>query len=977
MLLSDRFSQPYIDGVKSFIDFAKMHSGEAMEIKCPCINCCNFYKQEYTTVEAHLLISGIKQSYTTWLQHGELPQPTELDEDNDESDENQDEFDELIEDHHKGTYMGDTQEREDFRNFEKLLESSQRALYPGCDKSDTLLSYVIEMLQVRVQNGWSNKSFNDVLKIQQRIMPKGNVIPGSIDECKKLLCDLGLGYEVIHVCKNDCALFWKENAHLEKCPSCVSLDTRSMTAKLIVRLGLATDGFNPFGNMSTSYSMWPVILMPYNLPPWMCMKEPFFMMSLLIPGPNQPGTNIDVYLRPLVDELKELWDNGVKTYDAFTEETFQMHAAVMWTINDFPAYGDLSGWRTKGYLACPTCNDNPILQSLIDKLGWVGHRAYLPKNHRWRKDKKFNGLPEHDLKSLDLAVEKVLAQLDKVWQVKFGKDPTKKKRPCDSEELNWTKKSILWELPYWKNLKLRHNLDVMHIEKNICESIYGTMLAIEGKNKDTYKARDDLKKMGIRSELHLQINENGSFLKPRAIYTLGPQQIDAFCEFLKSISYPDGYAANISRCVTSKKGNKLSGMKSHDRHVLLQRILPIGMRGLVNKEISTTLFELGSFFQELCSRTLRRSVLEKMEEQIVLILCKLVRIFPPAFFDVMVHLAVHLPRDAMLAGPVQYRWMYPIERFLGTLKGYVSNKARPEGSIAEAYIVQECLTFCSMYLKKGLDKPERNDDGDERGSGMEIFKQNVRLFSPISRAPNPSNNERELAHWFVLFNSPEVDPYLDIILLFLLRSEGSSEATDELWSLANGSGSIIDLYSGCISNGIRFHTKDRESRRRCQNSGLVVEGDHNGMNINFYGYLCKIWELRYLHGENVVLFQCECQTRQVFYVNDTNKGKNWRVVELVRHRGVWDVPERDDVSNIAFQQDEPIDCIPICTEDTNIFYSQDDVDPEIVGDDEQTEDHLNDKDDEDDTLAEYLDEEEDELNRRPNFDLDLDIDCDI
>lgn len=139
-----------------------------------------------------------------------------------------------------------------------------------------------------------------------------------------------------------------------------------------VRLGLATDGFNPFGNMSTSYSMWPVILIPYNLPPWKCMKEPFFMMSLLIPGPTQPGTNIDVYLRPLVDELKELWENGVMTYDAFTEQTFQMHAAVMWTIHDFPAYGDMSGWRTKGYLACPTCNDSPISRCLIiSSVGWV------------------------------------------------------------------------------------------------------------------------------------------------------------------------------------------------------------------------------------------------------------------------------------------------------------------------------------------------------------------------------------------------------------------------------------------------------------------------------------------------------------------------------------------------------------------------------------------------------------------------------
>ena len=65
-------------------------------------------------------------------------------------------------------------------------------------------------------------------------------------------------------------------------------------------LGLATYGFNPFGNMNNSYSMWPVIVFPYNLPPWKCMKEPFLMMSSLIPGPKAPGKDIDVYLRPLV-----------------------------------------------------------------------------------------------------------------------------------------------------------------------------------------------------------------------------------------------------------------------------------------------------------------------------------------------------------------------------------------------------------------------------------------------------------------------------------------------------------------------------------------------------------------------------------------------------------------------------------------------------------------------------------------------------
>ena len=124
-----------------------------------------------------------------------------------------------------------------------------------------------------------------------------------------------------------------------------------------VRLGLATDGFNPFGNMSTTYSMWPVMLVIYNMPPWKCMKSNNLILSLLIPGPKSPGKDIDVYLQPLVEELKHLWEQGVHTRDAVTGDNFLMRAAVMWTINDYPAYAMMSGWSTKGYKACPTCNE--------------------------------------------------------------------------------------------------------------------------------------------------------------------------------------------------------------------------------------------------------------------------------------------------------------------------------------------------------------------------------------------------------------------------------------------------------------------------------------------------------------------------------------------------------------------------------------------------------------------------------------------
>jgi hypothetical protein len=80
----------------------------------------------------------------------------------------------------------------------------------------------------------------------------------------------------------------------------------------------------------------------------------------------------------------------------------------------------------------------------------------------------------------------------------------------------------------------------------------------------------------------------------------------------------------------------------------------------VPKDVYEAIAELGTFFRELCSRNIRIDVVKQLKEQIPLILCKLEKIFPPAFFDVMVHLCVHLLDEALLRGPVQYGWMYPI-----------------------------------------------------------------------------------------------------------------------------------------------------------------------------------------------------------------------------------------------------------------------------------------------------------------------------
>ena len=78
------------------------------------------------------------------------------------------------------------------------------------------------------------------------------------------------------------------------------------------------------------------------------------MLTLLIPGPQAPGKDINVFLRPLVDDLKHLWHQGVETWDAVDNNIFNIHAALLWTINDFPAQSSLSGWSGQGYKVCPT-----------------------------------------------------------------------------------------------------------------------------------------------------------------------------------------------------------------------------------------------------------------------------------------------------------------------------------------------------------------------------------------------------------------------------------------------------------------------------------------------------------------------------------------------------------------------------------------------------------------------------------------------
>ncbi|KAA0046038.1 transposase [Cucumis melo var. makuwa] len=242
-------------------------------------------------------------------------------------------------------------------------------------------------------------------------------------------------------------------------------------------------------------------------------------------GPKQPGDDIGTYLAPLIEDLKLLWKNGVECYDAYREKVFNLRSVLLWTINDFPAYGNLSGCCVKGYKACPTCGDNTNFIRLRHgkKIAYLGHRRFLAHDHPYQQQKKsFNGKKELGTIPEPLSREDVYLKL-KDLEFPKGKKIHKNLSLNRSEKICWNMLSSFFELPYWKDLHVRHCLDVMHIEKNVCMNILGTLLDIPGKSKDELNARRDLVDLKLRPELAPISSEKKIFIPP-ACYTLTKEQ---------------------------------------------------------------------------------------------------------------------------------------------------------------------------------------------------------------------------------------------------------------------------------------------------------------------------------------------------------------------------------------------------------------------------------------------------------------------
>jgi len=135
---------------------------------------------------------------------------------------------------------------------------------------------------------------------------------------------------------------------------------------------------------------------------------------MIIPGKRAPRNNIDVYLLPLIHELKELWNTSVKTFDACGNEVFDMHTTILWTISDFASLGTLLGWNTHTGLACSRCNFDTTPRKFLKggKFCFMSHRRWLDRKHRFRLARmRFDGTIENRNPPLPISKYDVLQQV--------------------------------------------------------------------------------------------------------------------------------------------------------------------------------------------------------------------------------------------------------------------------------------------------------------------------------------------------------------------------------------------------------------------------------------------------------------------------------------------------------------------------------------------------------------------------------------
>jgi len=235
-----RMSLTYEESVEQFLQFSSKRSrlDEDEILFCPCINCLNGRRKILDDIQEHLLCDGIEKNYTMWIWHGELTLM--------QSGSQFELFD--VEMGYQKEDMIDDLGQESFQEahapmYDTLQIDSKKPSYLGCNNSLTLLSVVLSLVNVKAEYGWSDKSFSSLHQVVHDMLPNKNTLPKSYYQAKKILCLMGMKYQKIYACPNDCILYRHEFEEMQKYPRCGL--SRFHTLISSENLHLLTFGFLP------------------------------------------------------------------------------------------------------------------------------------------------------------------------------------------------------------------------------------------------------------------------------------------------------------------------------------------------------------------------------------------------------------------------------------------------------------------------------------------------------------------------------------------------------------------------------------------------------------------------------------------------------------------------------------------------------------------------------------------------------------
>ncbi|XP_075085065.1 uncharacterized protein LOC142168301 [Nicotiana tabacum] len=388
-----------------------------------------------------------------------------------------------------------SEQNDEAKKFFKELEEASCPLYKGSVHSK--LSVVVRLLQIKSDSYISQSGMNSIIGLMNKLNPSNIDLPKDFYIVKKLVSSLGLSSERIHCYENGCILLYKDDASLENCKFCnksrYKKATNDKKKKILVKAVHYLPLIPKLKRLYASMSSAPHMGLHYeNRRPDGVLRHPSDgeVWKHFDRGPHNPKKLIDIYMQPLIDELKLLWHQDVETYDISTKQNFRFCAALMWTINDFSTYIMMFEWSTVVKLACLTCVEDTKVFTLKHggKNTWFDyHHHLLPIDHEFRRNTS-----AFMKNKIDYEEPPSVLSPEEIWNrvrdlPKVTEYPLSNKIHGYYVTHNWTKQSIFYELPYWKHNLLRHNIDVMLIENIFFDNLFNIVMDVNNKTKHNLK----------------------------------------------------------------------------------------------------------------------------------------------------------------------------------------------------------------------------------------------------------------------------------------------------------------------------------------------------------------------------------------------------------------------------------------------------------------------------------------------------------